>query len=129
MSKQLAKIETDFNKLLTEVFARNSEFGEFPIFDPKDFEIFKSIEKNAVTGYYLGRFEEFKEFYDLDLKMRGNGYMIASMDGFCVMIPEWKSLEAKMNTFVAGQFVKVLITAIETTKTGETYIKTSVFTK
>lgn len=125
----IQKIETDFNLLLTEAFSRNNEFGEIPIFDPTNFEIFKSTEGNKVSGYYLGRFEQFAEFYDIKTKMRGNGYMIASDAGECVMIPEWKSLEFKLANIPAGQFIKVVITAIETTKSGETYIKTGVFTK
>lgn len=125
----IQKMEIDFNSILTQAFTRNSEFGEIPIFDPSNFEIFKSTEGNKVSGYYLGRFEEFAEFYDIKTKMRGNGYMIASEDGECVMLPEWKSLEFKLANIPAGQFIKVVITAIETTKSGETYIKTGVFTK
>lgn len=125
----IQKIETDFNLLLTDAFSRNSEFGEIPIFDPTNFEIFKSTEGNKISGYYLGRFEQFAEFYDIKTKMRGNGYMIASTDGECVMLPEWKSLEFKLANIAAGQFLKVVITSIETTKSGETYIKTGVFTK
>ena len=125
----IQKAETDFNSILTEAFSRNSEFGEIPIFDPSNFEIFKSTEGNKVSGYYLGRFNDFAEFYDIKTKMRGNGYMIASVEGECVMLPEWKSLEFKLANIPAGQFIKVVIAAIETTKSGETYIKTGVFTK
>ena len=129
MSKAIQKVETDFNRILTEAFSRTNEFGEIPIFDPSNFEIFKSETGNSVSGFYLGRFEDFAEYYDIQTKMRGNGYMIASIEGECVMLPEWKSLDFKLKNLSAGQFIKVVITAIETTKSGETYIKTGVFTK
>lgn len=129
MSKAIQKVETDFNTILTEAFSRSNEFGEIPIFDPSNFDIFKSEQGNSVSGFYLGRFEDFAEFYDIKTKMRGNGYMIASIDGECIMLPEWKSLDLKLKNVAAGQFLRIVITAIETTKAGETYIKTGVFTK
>ena len=129
MSKAIQKNETDFNLILTEAFSRSNEFGEIPIFDATNFEIFKSESGNSVSGFYLGRFNDFAEFYDIKTKMRGNGYMIASTEGECVMLPEWKSLDFKLKNLSAGQYIRVMITAIETTKTGETYIKTGVFTK
>ena len=101
--------------------------GRIPIFDPASFEIVKAGNGIEVTGFYLGRWEIYREFYKLDQKLKGNGYMIAGNDGVMYMLPEWKSLENKLKTIEAGSNITVVIVEIATNEKEDSYIKTAVF--
>jgi hypothetical protein len=98
-----------------------------PIFDPANFEIVKTTPEKEITGFYLGRWEQYKDFYKLDQKLKGNGYMIAGEDGIMWMIPDWKSLENKMKMVELGLNITVVIVEIISNEKDETFVKTAVF--
>ena len=104
-----------------------SEMKRIPIFDPANFEIVKTKDKNEISGFFLGRWNDYKEFYKLDQKMKGNGYMIAGTDGVMYMLPEWKSLDNKMKAVAEGEEITVIIVEITTNEKEETFVKTAVF--
>jgi hypothetical protein len=104
-----------------------SEMGRIPVFDPANFDILKPANGYEVTGFYLCRWDTYKEFYKLDQKLKGNGYMLAGNDGIMYLLPDWKSLENKMKTIEAGQNISVVVVEITTNEKEETFIKTAVF--
>ena len=109
---------------LISIFA-NQEIK--PIFDPSAFDIFPSEAGGVIKGFYISRWDEFKTHYGIDTKMKGNGYMIAGLDGILYYVPDWKSLEFKLANFACGNPVTINVAGVETLKDGGTFVKTAVF--
>lgn len=119
--------QANFDLIIQNALAGKSEGGRIPIFDPASFEIVKPANGLEITGFYLGRWEQYKTFYALDQKLKGNGYMVAGNDGIMYMLPEWKSLENKMRTIEAGVNLTFAIVEVAVNEKDETFIKTAVF--
>ena len=121
----MKKDEMNITGKLIEIFS-TQEIR--PVFDPSAFEILPTKEGSTCKGFYIARWDEFKAHYGLDTKMKGNGYMVAGLDGVLYLVPDWKSLEFKLKNFQTGDPVTINVTGLEVLKDGEsTFVKTAVF--
>jgi hypothetical protein len=123
MKNQAITIENTIQELVKN----NREQGlKIPIFDPADFTILSAVSsQNIIQGYFISRWEEWKEFYKLDNKLKGNGYILVSENGSVFYIPNWASLERKMSQVNPLDKIAIEIEEIITMKNGETYVKTA----
>jgi len=123
MKNEVKNLDT----IIQNALSGKTEMKRIPIFDPANFEILKTKNETEVSGFFLGRWNDYKEFYKLDQKMKGNGYMLAGNDGIMYMIPDWKSLDNKMKTVAEGEDITIVVVEISTNEKEETFIKTAVF--
>lgn len=119
MENQLMSVEQVITKLV-------SRKGSQIIFDASEYTIVKSIAGNSVEGLYLGRWSDFKKAYDLVQNMKGDGYMILSEMGEVYMLPEWESLARKFEQVKPGDVLTIVISSVEPTANGGTYVKCGV---
>ena len=123
MKNQVSTIENTIQELVKN----NREQGlKIPIFDPADFTILSATTTQKITqGFYISRWEDWKSFYNLDNKLKGNGYILVSENGSVFYIPNWASLERKMSQVNPLDKIAIEIEEIITMKNGETYVKTA----
>lgn len=128
MKNSTEQTQQNFDVIIQNALSGKTDSGRVPIFDPANFEIFKpSANGVEISGFYLGRWSEYKQFYNLDQKLKGNGYMIAGIDGVMYLLPDWKSLENKMKAVEVATNIIVAIVDVVLNDNGESYIKTAVF--
>ena len=102
-----------FEKLKNPVEFFNSDGVKCVSFpDVEEITIFKAEINKTLSGEYLGRYEDFKKYFDLDKPFKGNGFMFLC-EGDIYMLPEWKSAKKQIDNFKVGQSLYIKIKDIQ----------------